>query len=253
MEHHHVRAPLEVTGADTHQERRSRCLGRAYILLTDRGRILDAITVPDVLPQCILTGDRTEIVPARGLSVMIRTVMLLALLAPSAPLVAWALQAELDPRGSGVARPGELCWKFTTGGQVWGAITMAKGVGYFGSQDSAFYAVELSTGRERWRIRTGAGNSAGPKVAGETVYVGSGDGHFYALDAGTGRELWRLAAGGRIVGTPAVAGGAAYFGSDDGQLYAIDLNARRELWRFATGSRVTSPPTVGGRGLLHQP
>ena len=53
------------------------------------------------------------------------------------------------------------------------------------------------------------------------VYVGSNDGRLYALDVETGQEKWRFKTGGPVASSPAIAGGVVYFSSLDGYLYAV--------------------------------
>jgi outer membrane protein assembly factor BamB len=98
------------------------------------------------------------------------------------------------------------------------------------------YALDATTGEERWRFQTGDTVWSSPAVANGVVYVGSFDGNLYALDAATGQERWRLrivedATPGEdsrdsesrewIFPSPAVVDGVVYIGSGDGYLYAI--------------------------------
>jgi outer membrane protein assembly factor BamB len=58
-------------------------------------------------------------------------------------------------------------------------------------------------------------------VAEGAVYFGCDDGHLYALQIATGKELWKFKTGGAIESSPCLADGAVYVGSDDACLYAI--------------------------------
>ena len=60
-----------------------------------------------------------------------------------------------------------------------------------------------------------------PAFADGVVYFGSTDDYLYALDATTGQEKWKFKMGGHAVSSPVVAGGVVYVGSSDGYLYAI--------------------------------
>jgi outer membrane protein assembly factor BamB len=53
------------------------------------------------------------------------------------------------------------------------------------------------------------------------VYIGSLDGNLYALDASTGEERWRQSLDGEIYSSPAVVDGVVYAGSFDDGLYAL--------------------------------
>ena len=87
------------------------------------------------------------------------------------------------------------------------------------------------------------------------VYFGSLDSYFYAVDSSTGQERWRFKTEDRIVSSPAIADGfsptiadgVVYFSSDDGNLYAVDITTSQERWRFTVeeGS-LSSPALVDG-------
>nr|P54742.1 RecName: Full=Serine/threonine-protein kinase AfsK [Streptomyces griseus]BAA08203.1 afsKG [Streptomyces griseus] len=64
------------------------------------------------------------------------------------------------------------------------------------------YALDATTGKDRWRIATEARSSIEPVlVAVGNVHVGSGSA-LYTLDAVTDTPKWRFAAGGDVVGAP---------------------------------------------------
>src|SRR6476660_8559368 len=71
-------------------------------------------------------------------------------------------------------------------------------------------------------------------VNGDVVYVGSDDGNLYALDASTGRERWRYRTGNGIRSSPTVADGIVYVGSRDFALHAVDIVNGKQRWKFET-------------------
>ncbi len=122
------------------------------------------------------------------------------------------------------------------------------GVVYIGSADASLYAVDLVTGRRRWRFPTGASVRSTPRVFGGSVYFGSWDGHVYSIDAQTGEESWRFDTGGRVQGSPAVAGGRVIVGSRSGKIVALDAASGEPVWIYEheDGSWVESSPVVRG-------
>lgn len=177
------------------------------------------------------------------------------------------------------AATGAERWKFATGGERWyegkGVNFMSpraqtvpdvwdlfhsspvvwQGKAIFGSGDGAVYAVELATGKQAWRHRTGDVVHASPAVADGRVFVGSFDSWFYALDAATGKELWRFKTGSSdpnhvgIQSSAAVADGIVYFGCRDAELYALDAATGALRWHAGhDGTWVNaSPAVVGGK------
>ncbi|WP_411084916.1 PQQ-binding-like beta-propeller repeat protein [Streptomyces sp. 061-3] len=108
------------------------------------------------------------------------------------------------------------------------------------------YALDASTGKDRWRIATEARQSIEPVlVAAGNVHVGSGNA-LYTLDAVTGTPKWRFAAGGEVVGAPVVADGRVHFGSADHVLYTLDAAGGQLRWKLATGGEITGSPVAQG-------
>ncbi|MFF1921916.1 serine/threonine-protein kinase [Streptomyces sp. NPDC058221] len=108
------------------------------------------------------------------------------------------------------------------------------------------YALDASTGKDRWRIATESRQSVEPVlVATGNVHVGSGSA-LYTLDAVTGTPKWRFAAGGDVVGAPVVADGRVHFGSADHVLYTLDAAGGQLRWKLATGGEITGSPVAQG-------
>ncbi|WP_179890518.1 outer membrane protein assembly factor BamB family protein, partial [Streptomyces sp. rh207] len=112
------------------------------------------------------------------------------------------------------------------------------------------YALDATTGKDRWRIATEARSSIEPVlVAVGNVHVGSGSA-LYTLDAVTGTPKWRFAAGGDVVGAPVVADGRVHFGSADHVLYTLDAAGGQLRWKLATGGEITGSP-VAQAGVVY--
>jgi outer membrane protein assembly factor BamB/tRNA A-37 threonylcarbamoyl transferase component Bud32 len=108
------------------------------------------------------------------------------------------------------------------------------------------YALDATTGKDRWRIATEARQSIEPVlVTAGNVHVGSGSA-LYTLDAVTGTPKWRFAAGGEVVGAPVVADGRVHFGSADHVLYTLDAAGGQLRWKLATGGEITGSPVAQG-------
>jgi outer membrane protein assembly factor BamB len=127
-----------------------------------------------------------------------------------------------------------------------------------GAPDGGVRALDLRTGRLRWKMQTGGRVRATPAVHDGTVVVGSWDGRVYALDLRTGGTRWvhhtigdtldSKAAGfdrRALQSSPAIAGGMVFVGSRDGGLYGLDLATGERRWRVShRGSWVVSSPAV---------
>jgi len=77
---------------------------------------------------------------------------------------------------------------------------------------------------------SGAIDSGAVSVANGVLYAGSQSGSMYALDAATGNILWSFASGGTVIDGPAIVDGVVYWGSGysnpgtgNNKLYAFSL------------------------------
>ncbi|UCD07849.1 MAG: PQQ-like beta-propeller repeat protein [Candidatus Aenigmatarchaeota archaeon] len=112
---------------------------------------------------------------------------------------------------------------------------------HFSSFDNYLYAVNISTGKEVWRFRTGKyGNSSSPFLHKNVFYQGSREGYFYTLTT-EGKEIWRFRAGSVTVGI-GIHKDNLYITSEDGNLYCLDLNGK-EVWRFKASGPVFDFPS----------
>ena len=135
------------------------------------------------------------------------------------------------------ARNGKLKWIFKTGGEK-----------LFPPKD-VWHKLELSDSRDPDRWDTWLSS---PAIQKNTVYFGSGDGNFYALDKTTGKEKWKYETHSIIHSSPALAFGNVYFGGWDTYLHVLDEETGEEKWKFKTGedtvgynqTGITSSPVI---------
>ena len=73
---------------------------------------------------------------------------------------------------------------------------------------------------------------APPVTAGHKVVIAGNDGAIEALDLRTGKQFWRARTGGRIQSSPTIWKGRVYVGSADGCVYAFALEDGKQLWRL---------------------
>lgn len=158
----------------------------------------------------------------------------------SGDLTAWSIEP-----------PGRK-WLFRTGGAIKGPILLHDGVAFFGSWDSYLYAVDVDTGQERWKVKTGGRAMSGAALSPEhgLVFMGSHDSRLYALRAATGEVAWTFETDDRVQSSPTVAGGRVLFGSNDGRLYVLDAASGDEIYRFEGRGHVSSSPALLGDRIV---
>jgi polyvinyl alcohol dehydrogenase (cytochrome) len=94
-------------------------------------------------------------------------------LIPSGPTINWGSWSALDPS------TGKILWQTadpTPGSLDFGAVSVANGVVYAGSQSSTgyMYALDANTGKILWSFESGGSVDDGPSIARGFVYWGSG-------------------------------------------------------------------------------
>lgn len=136
---------------------------------------------------------------------------------------------------------GEL-WTFTSGDSIESAPAVVGGVVYLPSMDEHLYALDLQTGKEKWKFKGGP-FKAPPALHNGIVYLGDADGVFYAIDAATGKKKWDFKTDGEITSGANFSGDLILFGSYDETLYCLDSNGK-ERWKIKTQGPVNGSPAV---------
>jgi outer membrane protein assembly factor BamB len=139
-----------------------------------------------------------------------------------------------------------VLWQFTTKDAIEGAPAVADGVVFVGSFDETLYAVDLASGKEKWRYKkpdNSAPFKASPAVKGGRVYVGDQDGTFHCVEAATGKKVWTFETAGEIAGGANFAGDLVLFGSHDETLYALTADGKVK-WQIRTEGPVNGSPVV---------
>jgi outer membrane protein assembly factor BamB len=133
----------------------------------------------------------------------------------------------------------KLLWSYDVGGPIASSAAIAGGVVYVGGGDGDLVALDLASGKLRWKYSTGnlIGESS-PAIAGEAVYVGDLGGLVHAVGIRDGKPLWTFKTGGEIKASPVVADGVVLIGSYDTRLYAIDARTGKLRWDVATKGMV---------------
>jgi outer membrane protein assembly factor BamB len=130
---------------------------------------------------------------------------------------------------------------------------------FIGSFDGYFYALDASTGAQKWRYRTGEdpvihnqeGITSSAAVVDGVVYFGCRDSHLYFLDAETGQRTWEFfAGGGWISNSPAVTKGKVYFGGgSDKRFHALDAKTGADLFSLDVAAGTFASPAITGNIL----
>jgi outer membrane protein assembly factor BamB len=130
------------------------------------------------------------------------------------------------------------------------SAAIVNGVVYVGSMNGYLLAIDLATGKERWKYKAAQEiEESSPAVSNGTVYVGDLSGMFHAVDTATGKSKWTFKAGGEIKSSPVVFtdGGVekVLIGSYDQSLYCLNAKTGAVLWKFSINGPVHATPSIG--------
>jgi outer membrane protein assembly factor BamB len=97
-----------------------------------------------------------------------------------------------------------------------------------------------------WTLEAGESVESSAAIAAGTVFVGRMGGELLAVDLASGRVRWRYTVEGEGIGesSPAVADGVVYVGDLLGNVHAVGAADGRRAWVFKTGGEVRSSPVV---------
>jgi outer membrane protein assembly factor BamB len=143
---------------------------------------------------------------------------------------------------------------------------------YIGSEDHNLYAIDVKTGKQCWKFKTGGAVNSSAAISGDILCFGSYDGFYYAVNAKNGKLVWKFKTGGeKKVGAKGLwtmkpldeymddqydfflsspvfndikNNLTVYFGSSDGKIYALDGNTGKLKWAHQTKGIIHSSPRL---------
>lgn len=146
-------------------------------------------------------------------------------------------------------------WTYSTNSPIYGSPIADHEVVYVGSTDGYFYAVTLNTGREKWKVNSGAEIRSTATIDSNRIYFTNAAGSLFCLDATNGNIIWVYTRPGEkkyslysyadyYQSSPVCDHSVVYFGSGNGNIYAIDAGSGQEKWHFQTGGVVHATPVI---------
>ena len=149
-------------------------------------------------------------------------------------------------------------WTFKAGETIEGGPIVVGGVVYFASLDKHLYALDLATGKQKWKVKLGPAK-ASPSFNNNRVYLGDLDGKFYCVDATDGKVVWTFQADAEIQAAANFHGNNIIFGSHDSNLYCLNPEGKKVWDTKVDGPINAAAAVVGDRtfatgcsdGILH--
>ncbi len=158
--------------------------------------------------------------------------------------------------GLHLAGPQRIAWRYEAGAPIRATPAVEGDAVYLGTEDGTLHAVELATGKLRWKHRANAGEARAaqlfsrPRVHAGRVYLGSATREVYCYDAVSGRQLWKTKTSDWIRSRPLVLGERVLVAGLDGRVTALDLDGQ-VAWSAAAGRHPILADLAGSeRGVL---
>jgi outer membrane protein assembly factor BamB len=136
------------------------------------------------------------------------------------------------------ATSGKMLWDFQASEPLGNAPTASDDTVYFGTIGSNtsgvcdFFALNASTGSQRWCSHMGGVDGSLGVVSQGVVYIGADA--LFAFDASTGKLRWRYTVGTTIQSMPEIDGYAVYASADG--TYALNATEGTLLWHNMLGA-----------------
>lgn len=124
---------------------------------------------------------------------------------------------------------------------------------YCGADDGFLYALDASTGAEKWTFQTEKWIWGRPLWMNNVLVVASADGRVYGLDASSGKRLWVRTTGNANYANVVALGSQALVACTDGTLYAYDAATGERAWTFGAGAGLRAAPAVDANGVVFLP
>lgn len=156
--------------------------------------------------------------------------------------------SALDPAG------GSQRWRFVPPESYVHVWTVVDGTAYAGTNGGTLFALDVTTGEERWH--TVLGEQVGAVAVGNGfAYVGtvreSAAADVYAFDATSGEERWRYASDDRSEVRDVAIGDAIYaLFREPHELAALHPDDGSERWRVTPDAELRDPVVAGGTVYL---
>ena len=129
-------------------------------------------------------------------------------------------------------------WRFEAKAPMGSSVAIANGLIYLVTLPGTLFALDRSSGVQRWKVDIGLSVNSSPSIVDGLVILGAADG-VHALDAMSGAAVWTRSDLGPVPGSPAVVGDVLIAASTNGTVAALDPRTGATHWSRQVGGPVT--------------
>jgi outer membrane protein assembly factor BamB len=167
-------------------------------------------------------------------------------------------QKKSSTQTSSLQAPPSILWTFQIKTPFIASPVSDAANTYVGGLDSTLYALELSSGKLKWKFRTNGEIRSSVAISNDNIYLSGGDGILYCLEKNTGKIKWQFRTLGGLLGerkydfadyfysTPVLHQNKLFFGAGDGRVYAINPSNGKLIWSYQADDIIHTTPAFSG-------
>jgi outer membrane protein assembly factor BamB len=143
--------------------------------------------------------------------------------------------------------PYKLKWTYKTDDAervaIVGAPVVVDGIVYIADARGILHAVDLQSGKSKWKYPTETGFETTPLVAGNHIFLGDLAGIFHCVTT-DGKKGWTFDAQSPIHSSANFIDNKVIFGTDGAEIYCLNAADGSQVWDARAGDRVNSAPAI---------
>jgi eukaryotic-like serine/threonine-protein kinase len=151
-------------------------------------------------------------------------------------------------------------WKIKSG-PIFGSPVIDGNTVFYASEDSVLHAIDLVSGKEKWKFSFYGASRSTPYVSNDNVFVISEDGLLYNVNKNTGKLTWQFVTPQGVLGerkydradyyqsSPVVHNDKVFFGMGD-CLYVVNVSNGTMVWNYKTGNLVHTKPAISNEKVI---
>ncbi len=141
-----------------------------------------------------------------------------------------------------------LLWSYDAPDAVESTATIIKDTAFIGCKDGTLLALNIITGKLKWKWKTDGGISSSPLYLNNRIYFGDENGIFHAVNL-EGKEIWKYTTEDKIISSANTDGTNIFFGSYDNNLYCINQEGKK-VWSLKTDAQVHCSPCIAENKVI---
>jgi outer membrane protein assembly factor BamB len=114
---------------------------------------------------------------------------------------------------------------------------------YVADGRGTLHAIDLASGKGKWKYASDGGFETSPMVMGGRVYLGDLAGIVHCVSAADGKKLWTFDSENGIHSSCNSDGSHVLFGNDGAQILCLDTEGKK-LWSVEAGDRINAAPAL---------